>query len=443
MHHKLLDKRKEELIDLILKEQKLRKEAEAEIERLKKELRKYKNPNTPPSAHYHLKPSAASVRRFRRRGAPDGHLGATRPRVQAEESKRITAEHCPRCQSTDIAVVGAREQQIEDLPPRIDPIIRAIERDLCRCNACDLSFTARDGATPLKGRFGINLIVLVLMLRFIVRGVLRKTASFLEAGFMVRLAPATVQAIIGRAAEAAEPEYGCLKAKIRHSPVLYIDETSFRVLGRNWWAWVFRTPTEKLIVIRPSRGAGVIREIIGEAYSGIVHCDCWRAYDLLTSASLQRCWAHLLRKSAELAETAPGRRIHDKLKALFKEIEDFNSDRRTERQRIKKYERMTEELKELITRYARYEACLPVVNYIRFHLESWFTCVRYPGVEPTNNLAEQSIRETVIVRKIIGAFRSTKGPQAYETLASLIATWQIQNKDIRAELRRMLAQNLC
>jgi hypothetical protein len=83
------------------------------------------------------------------------------------------------------------------------------------------------------------------------------------------------------------------------------------------------------------------------------------------------------------------------------------------------------------------------VKYIDFHLESWFTCVKIAGVQPTNNYAEQAIRETVLVRKIIGAFRSEKGTKTYETLASLLTTWQIQKKDIKTELCRMLSANLC
>jgi len=48
-----------------------------------------------------------------------------------------------------------------------------------------------------------------------------------------------------------------------------------------------------------------------------------------------------------------------------------------------------------------------------------------------------------MVRKIIGAFRSEKGKHCYETLASLIASWQMTGKDLKAELRRMLVKNLC
>ena len=84
-----------------------------------------------------------------------------------------------------------------------------------------------------------------------------------------------------------------------------------------------------------------------------------------------------------------------------------------------------------------------MIKYIDNHHDQWLTCVRLPEVETTNNLAEQGIRETVMVRKIIGAFRSEDGSKHYETLASLIATWQLQGLDLQKELRQMLIRNLC
>jgi len=223
---------------------------------------------------------------------------------------------------------------------------------------------------------------------------------------------------------------------------LYIDETSFSVLGKNWWVWVFRSDTDILLVIRYSRGNNVLEEILGKGYSGIVVCDCWRAYDFLSNALLQRCWAHLLRKSKELKSVA-GRHFHKKISTLFDEIIKFNSTEKSDKQRLRKYTQMTKKLYKITKYYSRYAECEAVVKYIDFHIESWFTCIQIAGVQPTNNYAEQAIRETVLVRKIIGAFRSEKGTETYETLASLIATWQMQKIDIKKELRKMLTANMC
>jgi hypothetical protein len=449
-------KSKEELIDEVINITRERKRLEKEKEKLEKkqeklkrdyenlkaELRKYKNPNTPPSAHPHLKPFVQSTKTPGKRGAPMDHPGTNRPKKPADETRYITTKECPGCQSQNLKLIGQKKQQIEELPPDIKPNIIDVCRDIFQCLQCNLKFTSKDGKTPLQGKFGTHIIVLVLFLKFIVRGVLRKTTTFLDASFTLKLAPASIQAIITRAADAAENEYTTLKQRIRTARILYIDETSFSVLGKNWWVWAFRSDTDLLIVIRNSRGNNVLEEILKKMYNGIVVCDGWRAYDFLSNAQIQRCWAHLLRKSKELT-TIPGTHLHEKLTKLFDEIKEFNSQERTEKQRTHKYEQMTTKLKKLTTYYGKYEECLAITKYINFRINQWFTCIRLAGIEPTNNYAEQAIRETVLIRKIIGAFRSETGTQVYETLASLFATWQIQKKDIKQELHQMLTKNLC
>lgn len=431
---KLEKKSKEELVDDLY-------DSLVEIDKLKRELRKYKNSNTPPSAHPFLKPSMLPAGRHRR-GAPKGHSGTTKPWCEPHEERHISGGACPGCHSEDISVIGQRHQQQEEMPPEIQPEVVDVVRDVCRCNKCKLKFLARDGVTPIQGRFGVNLMVLVIFLKFIVRGVLRKTTSFLDAGFALKLAPASVQAIMERAAKAGEAEYAALKLKIKEAKILYIDETSFRVLGKNWWVWAFRSDTDLLLVIRNSRGNKVLEEILGKDYTGTVVCDCWRAYDFLSNATLQRCWAHLLRKSAEL-KSVSGKHFHKKLSLLFEQIAKFNSKERTNKARQRKYDQMTAKLQKTINHYSKYDESKSTAKYIRFHIESWFTCIKIANVQPTNNYAEQAIRETVLVRKIIGAFRSEKGTKTYETLASLIATWQYQKLNIKKELHKMLSTNLC
>ena len=435
---------REEIIKKYLELEKENDQLKKEKEALEKELRKYKNSNTPPSANPHLKHAYSKIIDVKphKRGAPLNHKGTTKPKKETFNNRHILGTECPGCQSKDFQVIGEKLQQQEEIPPDIQPEAVNITRDICQCNKCHLKFLARDNQTPINGRFGINLIVLVIFLKFIVRGVLRKTTSFLEASFALKLAPASVQAIIERAAQAGEKEYALLKQKIRAASLLYIDETSFSVLGKNWWVWVFRSDTDMLLVIRNSRGNGILEEILGKNYAGVVVCDCWRAYDFLSNAILQRCWAHLLRKSKEL-ESVAGRHFHKKLSMLFDDIIKFNAQERTDKQRRRKYAKMTKKLRKIVTYYAKYEECKNVTKYIDFHIESWFTCIKIAGVQPTNNYAEQAIRETVLVRKIIGAFRSEKGTKVYETLASLISTWQLQKLDIKKELIRMLSVNLC
>jgi hypothetical protein len=206
--------------------------------------------------------------------------------------------------------------------------------------------------------------------------------------------------------------------------------------------WVFRTDNDILLIVRRSRGQDPLKEILGEDYSGRITCDCWRVYDFLKKVIIQRCWAHLLRK-AKVLVTVPGRHFYGKLDEMFKEINRFNESKPTEEQHISKYNVMVSQLQELVRYYGRYDEVRPVVNYIDNHFDQWLNCVRYPDLEPTNNLAEQALRESVMYKKIIGAFRSLAGAAYHEILASLLATWQMNGLDVQTELRRVLTSNLC
>ncbi len=415
-----------------------------EFQEIKKELNKYKNSNTPPSSNKHLKPDTQGKNKKKKakKGAPKGHKGTNR-KQNSTSTEIIDAIECPHCGCQDLKDEKIFNRTVEEIPEPVVPETKHYEIHKKKCNGCNKSFIPKHNPVPLKGKFGINIMVLVIFLKFLLRGVLRKTTQFLNAGFMFKITPSSINTIIQRVAEAAEEEYSSLKTKIKSSDLVYVDETSFSVLGKNQWVWVFRTTKDILLVIRPSRGSNVLEEILGRDYSGSVICDCWRAYNFLKDANIQRCWAHLLRKSKILKEYIAGAHFHKKLKNLFQEIKDFNETNPTQKQRNIKYNHMTKELKKLIKYYNGYEEFESVAKYIKFNLNNWFTCVKIEGLEPTNNFAENAIRETVVVRKIIGAFRSEKGKKSYETLASLIATWQLQNLDLKSQLKRMLKKNLC
>ena len=439
--HKIIEQQQKEL----KQQQKRLEEQDERIEELAKELRKYKNSSTPSSANKHLKPdtSGKKAKEGGKRGAPKGHKGTTRTQTP-DRHKKHDAEECPNCHGHDLKDKKVHRRIIEETPEPVKPETVAHEVHEKECLDCGLVFVPATAAeVPRKGKFGINVMVLVIFLKFILRGVLRKSALFLDTHFALKMAPASVNAIIRRVAEAAEVEFEDLKKRIRNSPIAYVDETSFSVLGKKFWVWVFRTSSDILLVIRPSRGSAILHEILGKDYAGTVICDCWSAYSMLKKATIQRCWAHLLRKSKEMCDTVTGRHFHEKLQALFKEIKTFNAGNPTQEERDSQYEVMTRKLQKLLKYYSRYPDLGKVIAYVDKRVDQWFTCVKIPGIEPTNNFAENAIRETVIVRKIIGAFRSLKGKECYETLASLLATWQLQELDIQKQLKQMLVKNLC
>jgi transposase len=68
------------------------------------------------------------------------------------------------------------------------------------------------------------------------------------------------------------------------------------------------------------------------------------------------------------------------------------------------------------------------------HGGAYFTFVTTPGVEPTNNLAEQAIRFVVIDRHITQGTRSEAGRQFSERIWTVIATCVQQGKSVHEYL---------
>lgn len=441
MTKKELEKKIDALTALVISLQK-------ENEELKAKLKKYENSNTPPSTNKHLKPDTrgkSKNKSKRKKGAQKGHNGKTR--TQAPDRKEIIdTDTCPNCNSKEMEDEQVYKKVIEEIPEPVEPEVVEYEIHKKKCRRCGHSFIPGNTPIPVQGKFGFNIMALIVFLKYLLRGVLRKITGFLETAYGLKLAPASVGAILTRASDAAGHEYEELKKRIKSAARVYVDETSFSVLGKNWWVWVFRTPNDLLLVIRPSRGKDVPLEILGADFKGIVICDCWRAYNFLKI--IQRCWSHLLRKAEKAvkeANTKAAQNFYKKLKALFKDIKRFNRKNRNEKLREGKYREMIKKMRSLIGYYRKYTELTEVIGYIENNLENWFTCIRFNNVEPTNNWAEQAIRETVVVRKIIGAFRSEEGPEHYSILASLIATWKMRGENIFSNLKEIFEKhyNFC
>jgi hypothetical protein len=67
-----------------------------------------------------------------------------------------------------------------------------------------------------------------------------------------------------------------------------------------------------------------------------------------------------------------------------------------------------------------------VAERFRKHAEAYFQFITTPGMDPTNNVAEQAIRFIVIDRHVTQGTRSAKGRRANERLWTVIATCALQ-----------------
>jgi len=98
-------------------------------------------------------------------------------------------------------------------------------------------------------------------------------------------------------------------------------------------------------------------------------------------------------------------------------------------------------LRSLVERSVTAESVATLLGKIEGGIDHWLTFVGEPAVSPTNNAAENALREPVVLRKIIGTLRNDRGMFVHETVLSLLATWRQQGRNPYEELRRVVNSN--
>jgi len=327
---------------------------------------------------------------------------------------------------------------IEEIPKPLPRIVTEFKLGYYHCR-CGHSNIAEHADCPREGVLGLRALSQIALLKYECRLPCRLVCTALERDYGLLVTPATVLAANQRVANGLQNEYNAIMRRIRHASVLYIDETSFKVGGVKYWLWAFCTPTETLVVIRPSRSKKVLREVVGTEFTGLIVCDGWKTYSNFTD-KLQRCWAHVLRESKNASEfedeAVP---LHKALKKLFRRlVSDLESNPSFER-RLALHRNAVQVLRFWLSKEWQSERVRKLVGKIRNGSKHWFTFVLVPGVEPTNNRAERALREHVVIRKIIGTLRNGKGIRAHEVIMSVLASWRqeqavTENVDFRERL---------
>ena len=443
------------------------KELEIQNQALKRRLEHYEN------IHNHNQ--TPPLRRLRRRkktltrypGRPRGYSGTTRPRPPKPD-KIIPAqevESCPECGSHLGKPIYTKQRIVEELPG-LEPVkILGYRENHYLCPECDCKIVARHPDCPPQGVFGKNVYIQTTLHKFEERLPLRRiTKVFNRQG--LDLTQATALDLLHRTARWLRPEYDTILAQVRMSDVVYTDQTPLKVDGKPYWIWDFLTDTETLYVVRPTKGRKVLEEILGKSWPGILVCDGLRSHHSFTH-NIQRCWAHILKDADELAEAAEAAELAEGEEVEVEEGPQ-SKQHRTEAEALRSglhsiYDRLKtatarkppprKRERERLTRNGR--AALRywlgkkytdpgvsrLVEKIKRAYPYLFEAVNHPGVELTNNRSERGLRELVVQRKIIGTLRNSKGTYIYETLATLLATWEKRGLDPAQALSTALTQN--
>ena len=410
---------------------------EARISELEKPPKTPDNSSLPPSKGQ--KPNAAPAgKKPPRKGRP-GFGRALDPNPDRVTEFRLDA--CPHC-----AAAWADEpqtpQQVYDrieLPP-IKPDVTRVRLFGGRCACCGERAVAAapEGLAP-GSPFGRSIEAMAVDLHYTPAIGLERLCCLFGDLFGLTISEGALCNILARAQAPLEAAAAAIAAAVVASDVVASDETSVRVIKRTQWEWVFVTACHVLHVIRPSRGAGVVRALFGERRPRVWTSDSYGA-QRGHSEFWQMCLAHLLRdtqfaidcgddgfspafKRLLLRAIAIGRRRDDLLDTT---LQHYRGDLDRRLTRVMALPQRGEAAERLRRRIAR----------DREHL---FLFVTDRAIAATNNACERALRPSVIFRKVTNGFRSEWGAQTYAAFRSVVSTAKANARPVLGELRSALA----
>jgi len=354
---------------------------------------------------------------------------------------------CPRCGGRTREEHVARQFQLEI--PR-QPILRRFDVHLGVCTGCGQRMHPRhplqtsDALGAAAVQIGPDAQALIALLKNKLGLSYGDVTTLFHDAFGIELTRGAAAHIVRRAGERAEPMYTVFKAMIPQRDTVYPDETGWKVGGRLNWLWDFVTDLFTVYVIRPSRGADVLAEVLGMDYAGRLTHDGWTPYDRLVQAVHQQCLQHPLRRAKEILE-----QLGPRSSRFAVRVRDFIVDALALRDRRRDGSlgahgyavargRLEKRLDRLLAVRPRGKACRTFRNHLEKHRDQLLTFLYEENLEATNWPAEQAIRPAVVNRKVFGGNRTWTGAHALEVLASLFATCRQNTIDALTLLSNLL-----
>jgi transposase len=263
-----------------------------------------------------------------------------------------------------------------------------------------------------------------------------KIAALLRDRFALTITRGGLVHAIHRAARQAQPTYATLCATVRGSPVVTVDETSWRVDADLQWLWAYATPETTVYAIQPGRGLAQAARVIGLDYPGVLQRDGWQSYRCFTAALHQTCLAHLLRRCRVLLLDYPGQpfvtAVKDVLQAALGTREAYRvgdvSAHGLAVARGHYIERLGRLLERTPSRRLRVRR---LQRHLIIEFDAIFSFLFDPTLDATNWRAEHALRPAVVTRKMCGGGnRTARGAETQQILASVLRTADQRGLDI-------------
>jgi len=407
------------------------KQLETQLARAQRTSR---NSSRRPSSDIVKPPHRSKTEGQRKIGGQPGHKLHERKPFSSEEINRFvnyTTTLCPHCHGPLKAPPGLLPVVVQQVELRTLPVeITEHKARWYWCAECEELYCPLPIEVEKAGLCGPVLTAWIGYLKGACHASFSTIRKFLRDILNVRISRGMLAKVIAKVSAALEDPWEELRLLLPLEKLLNIDESGHHENGNKLWTWCFRARKYILFKIAETRGTAELLEMLGADFAGVIGCDyfsSYRCYMREFGGVLQFCLAHLIREVKFLVELpdaatrAYGRRFLESLRQLFKIIHRREELTSAALQSALKAQRR-EILRVALLRVPASQEARNLAERLRQHGESYFRFITTPGMEPTNNVAEQAIRFVVIDRHVTQGTRSEKGRKWCERIWTILAT---------------------
>jgi transposase len=370
-----------------------------------------------------------------------GRKGGGRLLAEApDETVTARPARCAHCQAAldeaDQRLAGRFDKV--DLPT-VTPMVTRVERYAGHCRCCGGTTLAPlpEGLEP-GTPFSRNIVALAMYLRFVHAVSYRRLSRLLLELFGLAISEGALDAAFRRGKPRFDAQTAAILARLRLARVVCSDETGVRIDGRGCWNWVFQNAEVVIHVVRRSRGAGVVAEVMAGHRPTIWVSDLYSAQQG-HATEWQICLAHQLR-DCSFAIEAGDTIFAPRMKALLLRAVVLARRHRglaesTRREYRRRLEHALDAVMALAPTNRHGQRLRRRYGRLREHL---FTFLDHPDVTADNNGSERELRPTATYRKVTGGFRSDWGADLYASVRSVIGTAARRGIDAYQAIRTTL-----
>jgi transposase len=429
----------ERIISLDLENEELRKENERLKEQLNKskpEQKKFYEEQKPPkkSKPPHLW------------GRKAGHPGCTRPKPnQIDREVNQHLKLCPKCRHGLGHPIGVVEHIQEDIiPSRVE--VTRYKRHRYWCSHCSEHVTAPYAADEVPyGYLGPRTLAMMVWLKYYHSLPGNKIKDIFRDFCQLKVSEGAIAQALQRLARYLQVEAVTILNGIRSAAYKHGDETGWKINGIGHWLWTLVNGQWAYFQIHRSRGSKVVKELLGDPFTGVLVTDFYSAYNRIKGIK-QKCLIHLRREMRNAKGTDPPDSFLKPYKKLNRILDDaLRLAQKRESMSTLLFHRRTRCIKKRLLDFG----CASYSNktwqrlskrLLKHELEI-FTFLDLPGIPSHNNTAERSIRPHVILRNRSFQNRTDKGAHAHGTLTSLMQTLALQKQDGMSSLASAYVQH--